>query len=134
MKLMNKDPEGRFERYETVCLPDRGDGVIEAAAIIGFTEKGYAVQKGSGLQSIEQTVMKPEEAFPWAANALKKVRAEREEQNHLEWLLSQKVWVSDLLMKCPPSDFINRMSLKSRLESVEAEIEAIFRKRNGQMA
>ena len=132
MKLMDKDPEGRFERYETVCLPDRGDGVIEAAAIIGFTEKGYAVQKGSGLQSIEQTVMKPEEAFPWAADALKKVRAEREEQSHLEWLLAQKATVGALLKECRPDDFINRMSLKGRLETVEEEIEKIFRKRNGQ--
>ena len=132
MEMLEKDPACRFSLYETVCLPPNGDGVVEAAVIVGFTGCGCVVQKHSGAQSVQANVAKPDEAFPWAAEMRKEAKKKEEERMHSEWLLSQRAWVKNLLGKCSPSDFVNRMSLEGRLKDIEEEIEE--RRRNGQMA
>lgn len=123
MDIQDMDSKGKFALYEVVCIPR--DGMLEAAVLTGFSEKGYAVSTGSGLNFNVPVVLKPEEAFPWLEERRRNVQREIERRSNLEWLFAQKGAVQSLLAECSERDVINRMSLNARLSEIEDELRRL---------
>lgn len=125
-----------FKKYETACIPDFGNGIIEAVVVLEKAESGnWIVVNCAGEQFEAPELVRPEDAFPWAREKRLALKKQEDDKMHYEWLVSQRACVKDLLNKCREDDFINKMSLQGRLEQIECEIwQMNSRRENGQMA
>lgn len=125
-----------FKKYETACIPDFGNGIVEAVVVLGKAESGkWNVVNCAGKQFEAQELVRPEDAFPWAREKRLALKEQEDCKAQMEWLLSQRACVKDLLARCGKNDIINRMSLQGRLEQIEGEIAlARIRREDGEMA
>lgn len=126
-----------FKKYETACIPDFGNGIVEAVVVLEKAESGkWIVVNCAGEQFEAPELVRPEDAFPWAREKRLALKKKEDDKMHYEWLVSQRACVKDLLNKCREDDFINKMSLQGRLEDIESEILLLRiqeRKLDGQM-
>lgn len=126
-----------FKKYETACIPDLGNGIVEAVVVLEKAESGkWIVVNCAGEQFEAPELVRPEDAFPWAREKRLALKKKEDDKMHYEWLVSQRACVKDLLNKCREDDFINKMSLQGRLQDIESEILLLRiqeRKLDGQM-
>ena len=124
-----------FRKYETACIPDFGNGIVEAVVVVGRAESGkWTVINCAGERFEAPDLVRPEDAFPWAREKRLALKKQEDDQKHLEWLLSERACVKGLLARCAEGDIINRMSLNGRLNDIEAEIlQMKERSKDGQM-
>ena len=112
-----------FKKYETACIPDFGNGIVEAVVVLGRAESGkWIVVNCAGEQFEAPEIVRPEDACPWAREKRLALKKQEEDKAHLEWLLSERACVKGLLARCAEGDIINRMSLNGRLDDIESEI------------
>ena len=112
-----------FKKYETACIPDLGNGVVEAVVVLEKAESGkWIVANCAGEKFEAPDLVRPEDAFPWAREKHLAMKKQEEDKAHLEWLLSERACVKSLISRCAEGDIINRMSLNGRLDDIESEI------------
>lgn len=112
-----------FKKYETACIPDLGNGIVEAVVVLEKAESGkWIVVNCAGKQFEAPELVRPEDAFPWAREKRLALKKQEEDKAHLEWLLGERACVKNLISRCAEGDIINRMSLTGRLKDIESEI------------
>ena len=112
-----------FKKYETACIPDFGNGIVEAVVVLDRSESGkWIVVNCAGEQFEAPELVRPEDAFPWAREKRLALKKQEEDKARLEWLLGERACVKNLISRCAEGDIINRMSLTGRLDDIESEI------------
>lgn len=112
-----------FRKYETACIPDFGNGIVEAVVVVGKAESGkWTVINCAGERFEAPDLVRPEDAFPWAREKRLALKKQEDDKMHYEWLLGERACVKNLISRCAEGDIINRMSLNGRLDDIESEI------------
>lgn len=112
-----------FKKYEIACIPDFGNGIVEAVVVLDRSESGkWIVVNCAGEQFEAPEIVRPEDAFPWAREKRLALKKQEEDKARLEWLFGERACVKNLISRCAEGDIINRMSLNGRLDDIESEI------------